>query len=363
MSGYTTSISDNDAYRQETQSSTSNYSSWEVVNRIIDDKSNLKKQDEYSNLELRKILYDLSGKEFYKYYKDRKSFEEIPLLTNDDILIPKIGLEKALSSEKYVNNVPVIVGSNRDEVKFWLALSEYFVATDSSFGGSLFRLPKIVLKDEAAYEAFNYYRSTAWKVRGVDEPLQNLANAGNNQLFSYRFDWDDQRKYIIADFKKLFGATHALEVPLLIGDDSLVGGSPVANFIYPKGPSKFYMSRNIMKFWTNFAKSGDPGYSTNNIKWEPYLDNTKNIDSYIILDNRKNLTMSSKKTSLKILSDELYFDDRLTEIEKCVVLYQMFTFVGNDTYEENVKNYQGKCNRKVSEQFIKDNAGTVNIDY
>ena len=363
MSGYTTSISIQDAYRQKEQSATSRHSSWSVVNRILHDRGSLKNQNEYTYSELKNILYSLSGKEFYKYYEDRKTFEEIPLLTNDGIIIPKIGLTKALSKEKYVNQVPMIVGSNRDEVKFWLALSEYFVTVDSSIGGSIFDLPKIILKDEGAYEAFNYYRSTAWKVRGVDDPLQSLAKAGNNQLFSYRFDWDDQRRFIIADFKKLFGASHALEVPLLIGDNSLVGGPPVSNFIYPKGLSKNYISKNMMKYWTNFAKNGNPGYSSNKIKWESYLDTKNNLFSYIILDNRKNLRMSSENTSLKLLSDELYFDSRLSEVEKCVVLYQMFTYVGNDEYEKHIKNYRGNCNRKTSEQFIKENATTVDIDY
>ena len=73
--------------------------------------------------------------------------------------------------------------------------------------------------------------------------------------------------------------------------------------------------------------------------------------------------MSSENTSLKLLSDQLYFDSRLSELEKCVVLYQMFTYVGNDEYEKHIKNYRGNCNRKTSEQFIKENATTVDIDY
>ena len=32
-----------------------------------------------------------------------------------------------------------------------------------------------------------------------------LYNAGNDNLYSYRYDWDDHRKYFIADFKKLIG--------------------------------------------------------------------------------------------------------------------------------------------------------------
>ena len=362
MSGYTESISLADAYKQEYKSPTSNYSSSNVVNKIINLELGENKKDKYSNKELRNLLYSLSGKEFYKYYADRETYEELPLLTNDGFVIPRIGLKEALSKKEHVNNVPTIAGSNRDEVKIWLAFSEYFVTVDYSPTSSLFNLPKATLKNEDAYEAFNYYRSTAWKIRGVNEPLNSLSKSGNSQLYSYRFDWDDHRKFILADFKTLFGAGHALEIPLLTGSTKLVGGPPVSNFMYPKGISHFYTSRNMMKFWSNFAKYGEPGYSTNKIKWEPYSVDKDNFSSYMVLDKKRNLKMSSDDKTLKKLSKEVFSDKRLSETEKCVVLYQMFTYVGNDMYDENINGYPGKCDRKASEDFIINNANVIDYD-
>tara|TARA_Y100000996_G_scaffold1886_1_gene1792 strand:- start:3288 stop:5084 length:1797 start_codon:yes stop_codon:yes gene_type:complete len=362
MSGYTESISLQDAYKQKDQSPTSNYSTWNVVNNIVEDKLDNNDQDKYSNKELRNVLYSLSGKEFYQYYSERKTYEELPLLTNDGLVIPIIGLKEALSKKEHVNKVPTIAGSNRDEVKIWLAFSEYFVDVDYSVTGSIFNLPKVSLKDKDAFEAFNYYRSNAWKIRGVNEPLNSLAKAENSELYSYRFDWDDRRQFLIADFKQLFGAGHALEIPLLTGSSMLVGGPPISNFMYPKGISNFYTSRNMMKFWSNFAKYGEPGYSTNNIKWEPYNFDEKNFSTYIIIDKKKNLKMSSDDLTLKKLSKEIYIDKRLSEIEKCVVLYQMFTYVGNDIYDQNIKEYPGKCNRRASENFIINNASVIDYD-
>ncbi len=361
MSGYTESISLEDAYKQTKQTPTSNYSSSEVVNRIIDSQSNNKNYKEYNIHEVRDLLYSLSGKEFYQYYANRESFEEIPLLTNDGLVLPKIGLRDALSKKEHVNIVPTIAGSTRDEVKIWLAFSEYFVTLDYSAAGSLFDIPKVVLNNKDAFEAFNYYRSNAWKIRGVYEPLNSLQRAGNSELYAYRFDWDDRRKFIVADFKQLFGAGHALEIPLLAGDTKLVGGPPISNFMYPKSISRFYTSRNMMRFWSNFAKFGNPGYSTNNVMWEPYIVDENNT-SYIILDKKKNLKMSSDNLTLKSLAQEIFFDERLNELEKCVVLYQMFTYVGNDAYDENIKNYPGKCDRKTSESFIKENASVIDYE-
>ena len=66
-------------------------------------------------------------------------------------------------------------------------------------------LRKVSLKDEEAFEAFNYYRSSAWKIRGVDIPLQGLNKSGNKDLYSYRYDWDGHRRFVVPDFKKLIG--------------------------------------------------------------------------------------------------------------------------------------------------------------
>jgi len=54
-------------------------------------------------------------------------------------------------------------------------------------------------------------------------------------------------------------------------------------------------------------------------------------------------------------------DRRLSDLEKCVVLLQMFTYVGDDLYDENIKNYPDKCSREESLNFLIDNASY--IDY
>ena len=66
-------------------------------------------------------------------------------------MIPSVGLRKALSMSELVNNVPTIACSNMDEVKLWLASAKYFVDLDYSFLGSIFGVPKVILKDEVAF--------------------------------------------------------------------------------------------------------------------------------------------------------------------------------------------------------------------
>ena len=351
MSGYTTSISTKKAFKQEKISSTSDFTSWNVVNHLT--KNN---QENLSKEEIRNFLLSLSSNEFFEIYSNRSSYQELPLLTADNIVIPTLGLRKTLAKKELINNVPLIAGSNADEVKLWLATAEYFVDLDYSFIGSILDIPKVVLNDEEAFEAFNYYRSAAWKIRGVNEPLLNLSKAGNDNLFSYRFDWDDHRRFIVGDFKKLIGAAHATEIPLLAGNTKLVGGYPLSDLIYPPSISKRYISKNMMKFWSNFAKFGFPGSSTNSVDWKIY---DPNDPEYLILDNKNNLKMLKGNLTFEVLSKELYKDERVSALEKCVILLQMFTFVGDDLYDDYIKHYPGTCDRKKAENFLKDNASFI----
>ena len=357
MSGYTTSISPKDAYVQNDKSSTSSYTSSEIVKKIIKELSNEK--ETYSNEEIRDILLNLSTQEFFEHYANRETYEEIPLLTSDNIVIPEAGLRASLFNKDIVNKVPTIAGSNRDEVKLWLATAEYFVELDFSAVGSLLNIPNVKLKDEDAFEAFNYYRSSAWKIRGVDIPLKGLYESGNSNLYAYQYDWDDHRRYVVADFKKLIGAAHATEIPLLAGNAKLVGGYPLSDLIYPAGRSRLFTSRNMMRFWTNFAKSGEPGMSTNSIRWSSIVENNEFGSSYIVIDNKNNLKVKEDKKTFKSLAKELFEDSRVNELEKCVILLQMFTFVGNDLYDENIKHYPGNCERSKSENFLIENASFI----
>ena len=358
QSGYTTTYSKKAAYKQTNKSSTSKHTSWNIVNHILKDKL-LDTSQNVNNIEIRKLLKSLTAEEFFKYYSERPSYENLTILTADGIVIPEIGLTEALSKKEYVNRVPTIAGSNRDEVKLWLASAKYFVDIDYSFLGSIFGVPKVVLNDKEAFNIFNSYRSRAWKIRGVDNPLRRLHMSGNNDLYAYRYDWDDHRRFIIADFRELIGAAHATEIPLLTGNNKLVGD--YGFLIYPKGPSKRFTSKNMMQFWTDFAKNGKPGISSNGVEWTKYNGQENKPSSYMILDNRRNLRMHEDKFSFSSLANDLFKENALTNIEKCVVLLQMLTYVGDDLYDKYVNDYPGKCNRSASEQFIKDNDSF--IDY
>ena len=346
QSGYTTSVPYEIAYNKG-HKSIDYVNSEEIINRIYKNK----KLPE-ANI-IRNNILSMSAYEFYSYYPN-DSFREIPLMTNDGIVIPKEGLLESLKKPTDPS-IPFIAGSNRDEVKLWIGTALYFIKTEFSLFGSLLGIPGIKIINEDAFEAFNYYRSSAWQIRGVKEPLDNLSDAGSENLYAYRYDWDDHRKRPFGNFKKIIGAAHATEIPLIAGNNKLVGN--YGFIIYPKGPSKKFTSRNMMNFWANFARYGEPGQSTNGIKWEKYL---KSIEpNLIILDRKKDLSVKKINISFESLVNELETDDRISEREKCVIIYQMGVLIGNDVYEEIKKYYSLKCNKNDSKKFLKDNSSFI----
>jgi para-nitrobenzyl esterase len=248
-----------------------------------------------------------------------------------------------------------MAGSNRDEVKLWIAAAEYFVELDFSLIGSILGIPRVKLKNEASFEAFNYYRSEAWKIRGVIEPISSLNIAGNLNTYAYRYDWDDHRRLFIADFKKLIGASHGTEIPLITGNNDIVGD--YGFLIYPSGPSKKFLSKNMMLLWSNFAKNGAPGVSTNGIEWLSY--NSLEETNFLILDNKRNMKIANLYTSYKELIEQLNYDARVNELERCVILYQMGTFVGNDIFNEIKQFSNFDCDRKDAKKFLEANASFI----
>ena len=55
--------------------------------------------------------------------------------------------------------------------------------------------------------------------------------------------------------------------------------------------------------------------------------------------------MRTQAQSFKDLSVQLYEDERINELEKCIILLQMFTFLVT-IYTENIIHYPGKCNHR-----------------
>jgi para-nitrobenzyl esterase len=84
QSGYTTSVSAEQAFVTKETHPTFNHTSNEVVKRLI------KNYKDLSSRDIHKKLLELSAEEFFSEYSDKSNLE-VPLLTNDGIIIPPEG--------------------------------------------------------------------------------------------------------------------------------------------------------------------------------------------------------------------------------------------------------------------------------
>ena len=91
-------------------------------------------------------------------------------------------------------------GSNKDEIKLWIAFSEYFLESEDTFLSKTLGIPKLKIKDKDKYAFYSSIRAAGWQLRGVQEPLENIFNAGNNDIYAYRFDWDNLRNFFSLNF-------------------------------------------------------------------------------------------------------------------------------------------------------------------
>lgn len=333
QSGYTESSSLQDAYKPDEINRKDSADSWSTFNRLLVQKGisnsieDANKLQSSMSLEKQKAILMVSkSSELLQLYE---STIEEPLLTNDNVVIPQEGLLAALGNPHYLHKVPVLAGSNRDEVKLWIGTSEYFLGTKFSPLGRLFNIPSLVIKNENLYNFYSSVRAEAWQLRGVIEPLEKIFSTGNTDLYAYRFDWDDERNFFVADFQSIIGASHALEIAFISGDFKFLG--KYSSLIYPFSTSRNFTSKNMMNFWTNFAKNGAPGASTNNIQWPRY--NPIVQENFMILDKRQEIKVESIGTNMINIVESIYTNDLLSMDEKCILLYETTTYLGSNSFQ------------------------------
>ena len=361
QSGYTKSSTLEDAYKSKFYNQKETSDSWTVLNKILikeDFADDLDEADEYQEKtpkeKLRNILFEADAQELINLYGN--TFET-PLLTNDGIVIPEVGLLEALGSDEYLYKVPTIAGSNKDEIKLWIAFSEYFLETEETFLSKTLGIPKLKIKDEDKYEFYSSIRADAWQLRGVQEPLENIFYAGNKDVYSYRFDWDNLRNFFIGDFGKILGSAHALEIPMVSGDYNLA--DEFKWIVYPRSSSRRFVSKNMMNFWGNFAREGFPGYSTNAVRWTKFDPSSEM--SILHIDERKNLRISKLDLNLDILVEDILKTTKLNNEEKCIILYETTNYVGDNSFERYVNRLPYKCSRDEAIRISEKNSSYIKL--
>lgn len=197
-------------------------------------------------------LRQASLAEIYAAFIGEDGSLEVPTVIADGVSLPSGGVMSAFDSLDTFNAVPLITGTNRDETKLYNGLNEDFVSRPL---GILFRI-----RDEALYDAVADYQGRIWAINGVDEVADAITAAGNNDVWTYRFDWDEGGANFFLDTGRVFGAMHSMEIPFVFNHFDFFGPrlDPIA-FDSGNEEGRLALAREMGSYWARFARQGDPG--------------------------------------------------------------------------------------------------------
>jgi len=132
-----------------------------------------------------------------------------PRPIRDGIVLPKQPLPDLFRSGAW-NRVPVILGSNRDEYRAFIA--------DKPEHAWLLPGKLPVLRNRAEYLSESGFLSKLWRAIHVDEPADALLASGHSEVWTYQFDWDEAPAVPVLRPDLLFGAAHGMEMPFAFRD-------------------------------------------------------------------------------------------------------------------------------------------------
>lgn len=315
QSGYVKSATPKQAFNRENADPTMRRTSWQLLQQL--DVDPLASAD---------TLRGLNAHALYAAYYELDGEGDVPLTVADGVVIPEQGFMATLGDPRYAKNVPVIAGANRDEVTLWLGTHRYFV--EASYPFTKLLPPRLKVKDAAVYQDWIRVRSAAWKVRGVDQPLTYLQDAGYTDLYAYRFDWDDQETSFFADFPAIIGAAHGIDIAFLTGAFTY---GPVSPWVYPDSAERQEMMELMMGAWAEFARSAKPKAP---IEWPEY---TADERAFIHLDVKDALRTAKDNDTIDTLLARIENFGHMNQQERCLLGWETLTKVGQPDYARFAK--------------------------
>lgn len=254
-------------------------------------------------------FHSASTQEVFKAFDltENGGFMELPRVIEDGVSLPKTAMRDIFSSRESFANVPIITGTNRDEMKlFFLSNPELTKKT-----GPLYKA-----RDPELYDAASDYSGRDWRLSAVDEPIALMNSAGHDAVYAYRFDWDEGGKFLTMDLSKLLGAAHAMEIPFVFNRFVLLGEADDIMFQDKTEASRQELSRTMGTYWANFARTGVPS-APGSPAWGPYGSG----GTLMHFDSRNDRGIrieSGPDTSSAIITD-IAADPRIDNEQRCKI--------------------------------------------
>ena len=226
----------------------------------------------------------------------------LPRMIEDGVVIPEGGILVAAQTPGGFAPVPVITGANLDEMKLYGLLNPQLV---NRIG------PLIWAKDRDVYDAVSEYPSRLWRALAVDELALALNAAGHDQVWAYRFDWDEGGSFLVTDLAHLMGAAHSMEIPFVFNHFEFYGQLDPILFNGSNAAGRADVAGAMGRHWASLAATGRPGAD-----WSAWTD-TGTLMRFDTVEGGGEM-MAGVETPAQIAAD-LAADDRLTVELKCAV--------------------------------------------
>lgn len=212
--------------------------------------------------EAAKWLREASPAELLKLSKPgSKTILSLPSPIFDGNVLPADGFA-ALADPKRSADVPLIIGTNKEEAKLFL----FFLRQNS-------RKP--------LYQALSDVTSALWKAEGADAVADAIDERSlARHVYVYRFDWGapDTRGVSVQGGRTgaKIGAAHSIEIAFFLQNDTVYGNAlPLPIFTKANEKGRLALQEKMGSYLSNFIRGGDPngkspGAQVDQVLWEPW---------------------------------------------------------------------------------------------
>ena len=320
----------------------SSVSSREIINKLLmedglaaDRKEAKAQQDSMDDEAIEAYLRGTPAETIVSLYDSKhKGMIIMPTAIQDGYVIPKKGSLDLFEAGEY-HQVPVMIGTNKEEMKLFFMLDSYYTLT-------IMDLIPMILKP-TDYELASRYYSEAWKTTSVDELAAAMAIHQPDSVYAYRFDWNDEGNILGVDLGEIVGAAHGIEIPFVFGDPDMVIMDSMAFIDTPQNkPGRVALAESMSSYWAAMAYNGSPGTGMPNapqpVLWTPWT-NEAGENNLMIFDSPSDggVKMMSLHLSSEEVKERLQWESGFsTVMDHCMVYKNIY---GEDDF------YEATCTR------------------
>ncbi|MFI5315472.1 MAG: carboxylesterase/lipase family protein [Myxococcota bacterium] len=239
----------------------------------------------------------------------------MPMVLRDGSVLPTDEPAQLFADGRY-NRVPVIVGTNRDEIKLFFFGDPKLVRWWFGF------LPR--MRDPNRYEATAHYANVSWKLRGADDPAAAMRAIQGPSVYAYRFDWREEPSFLGSDYAALLGAAHGMEIPFVFRD---FDGSFFGRLFTERNRAgREELSDAVSSYWAQFAYSGSPGRGRSGQlpEWKPW-ESEDGADKFMVLDTHAGggVRMDNQAVTRAGMLAQLANDSRVDDALRCEIFQSL----------------------------------------